>query len=340
MNTEICVVGGGPAGSVIALRLAELGHDVCVFEKAAFPRPHVGESLTPGVLPLLEMIGLRERVEEAGFLRPSRAFVDWGNEIRHDMPSPGPAGFQVDRGRFDKLLLDGAAEAGVRVLQPAAAQKPVHQAPNGWRIKANWNGQATHIDAKFLVQASGRLSLLPGRKRKCGQPTIALYAYWNGEAFEGPETRIEAGRRQWYWGAPLPDGSFNATVFVDPGHCRTHGRRLENVYFTLLDESRLLRSCLHVPIIRQPKACDATCYAAEDVVGEDWIRVGEASFSIDPLSSQGVQEALVTALQGSAVVHTMLARSGDADAAIQFYRQRQAEHVERHAHDEQLICYN
>src|SRR5688572_29358999 len=64
-ETEICVIGGGPAGSTVARELASLGHDVILVERAPFPRRHIGESLSPGILPLLDLIGIRNRIEDA-----------------------------------------------------------------------------------------------------------------------------------------------------------------------------------------------------------------------------------------------------------------------------------
>lgn len=52
-KADICIIGGGPAGSVLAARLAQFGLRVCLVERAEFPRRHLGESLSPGVLPLL-----------------------------------------------------------------------------------------------------------------------------------------------------------------------------------------------------------------------------------------------------------------------------------------------
>jgi 2-polyprenyl-6-methoxyphenol hydroxylase-like FAD-dependent oxidoreductase len=61
LRTEICVVGGGPAGAVAAMRLAQLGHDVVLLEKADFPRRHVGEGLSPGTWPLLRYLDIVDR---------------------------------------------------------------------------------------------------------------------------------------------------------------------------------------------------------------------------------------------------------------------------------------
>ena len=329
-ETTICVLGGGPAGATIARRLAQLGHAVCLVERDAFPRPHVGESLAPGILPLLEALGLRACVEAAGFLRPKRAVVRWAAALDQTREQPGPPGFQVDRGRFDQLLLEAAVAAGVRMVQPALALRPEPDG-QGWRIPLRRGGNAEVLSAHFVVDATGRAAVLGGPKRHCGATTIALYGYWRASGQTGPETRVEAGRDAWFWGAPLPDGSFNATVFVDPQACvGARGLGLEALYRALLAESALLRSCLRGQLCSPVRACDATARHDQDPVRSNVLKVGEAACAIDPLASQGVQAAMASAQQGAAVVHTLLTTPVHARAAVQFYRDRQAETAERH----------
>src|SRR4051812_11997144 len=104
---EVCVIGGGPAGSSIAHKLALLGHEVCLVERSAFPRPHVGESLASGVLPLLDALGLRGHIEAAGFLRPEGTVLRWGEDRGRFVRRTEDLGLLVDRSRFDAMLLDG-----------------------------------------------------------------------------------------------------------------------------------------------------------------------------------------------------------------------------------------
>ncbi|MDQ6700668.1 MAG: FAD-dependent oxidoreductase [Acidobacteriota bacterium] len=214
IDVEVCVIGGGPAGSTCARKLATLGHDVCLIERSRFPRPHVGESLTPGILPLLDALGLRDRIESAPFLRPDRAIVRWSDATDHLKSMPGDPGFQVDRGLFDQLLVEEAREAGVKVLQPATGLRPA-------RLRDRWivpvrgeNGYGPQVRARFVVDASGRRSVQPGVKKRRSAPTLALYGYWRHMSLNGSQTRVEASECEWYWGAPLPDGTFNAAVFL------------------------------------------------------------------------------------------------------------------------------
>jgi len=316
---DVCVVGAGPAGSILALRLAHLGHKVSIIEKCSFPRPHVGESLTGGVLPLLDIVGLRGEFEQSGFLPAPWATVLWAGELRN---RETPGGYQVDRARFDSMLLDAARRAGAAVWQPNRLVDARTQGGK-WELRLD-SGQVLH--ARYLADAGGRTSrLASSRKTALGPRTFAMFAYWkNAHAGDG-ETLVEAGREQWYWGAPLPDRSFVACVFVNPGQART------KQYEALIKASALLGPRLQSAIHGDVRVCDATPYADTTPVTESFIKVGDASLSIDPLSSQGTQTAMGTALHAAAVIHTMFDRPGHAALAMDFYRRRVSDSAHFHA---------
>jgi len=333
LNSAICVIGGGPAGAAVARRLSQLGHSVVVVEKRLFPRAHIGESLSPGVLPLLDTLGIKERIEHQGFLRPERVLLYWPPLRGYKSLGPLP-GFQVDRARFDAIMLEAAGEAGALVLQGAQILKSERNAGGGWDLTISWEGKLLSVERCLVIDASGRRSLMGGKKRRYGSRTLALWNYWRGCAIGGDETRVEAGADQWYWGAPLPDGSLNATVFVDYERFQQDLRQLgstEKVYAHLLAQSELLAACRQGHPTGPAMVCDATSYTDDDPVATDLIKIGEALFSVDPLSSQGVQAALGTALHAAAVVNTLLRRPEDQALAERFYVERQRESVAFHS---------
>ena len=137
---------------------------------------------------------------------------------------------------------------------------------------------------------------------------------------------MEAGRSAWYWGAPLPDGEFNATVFVDPGKVRPAD------YLQLLMESRLLGPALkHAEVCTEIRVCDSTSFDDPSPVSATWIKVGDAALAIDPLSSQGVQTAIGTSLHAAAVLNTIIENPEDTGLAIGFYAARLAESASFHS---------
>ena len=330
MDSDIVVLGGGPAGSMLALRLAQMGHAVTLVERAAFPRAQVGESLGPAVTQLFGLVGLREQIDAARFFRPRTAFVRWENEETEVKDFGAAPGYQVDRGRFDQILLGAAADADVRVLQPVTARRPLRRPGGGWVIPLRRDGREFVLTASYCADACGRPSLLGGKRARLSPRAIALYAYWTGTDLGGWETRVEAGEAEWYWGAPLPDGTINAAVFLDPRRCAALSRAsIEDFYLSLITRSALLHVCLNGAIVGRMKACDATSSAADPLVGEDFLRVGDAALTIDPLSSQGVQTAILTALQAAAVINTTLRRPADTAHALEFYRAGQKHRAEQ-----------
>lgn len=140
MRCDVAIVGGGPGGTTLASLLKKYSPslDVCIFEKESFPRDHVGESQLPPTSAVLHEMGAWEKVEAAGFPIKRGASYTWGKTMEPwvfgfipeseigDTSRPGAyegwrkqVAFQVDRSRYDAILLDHAKSLGVRVVQPS-----------------------------------------------------------------------------------------------------------------------------------------------------------------------------------------------------------------------------
>lgn len=324
---SVCVMGGGPAGSTFAARMAQLGHDVALIESLAFPRPRIGESLSPGVLPLLETTGASRSVEMAGFRPARKVMVTWDGpaRIRAD---EGGQGLLVDRGRFDRLLLARAQELGVRILQPARIIERRYR-DGIWTITVETENQIRELRADFLADARGRASSGAWRRQTTGPSTLALYAYWRGARLPD-KPRIEAGSDAWYWGVPLPDGAYNTLAFIDAKqfHACRDGT-LTTRFMRLLDRSGLMTGIRDAELAGPVRAIDATPYVVTEPVTLASIAVGEAALALDPISSSGVQKAIQSALAGAVVANTLLATRSSA-AAMAFYENSLSDASTRH----------
>ena len=325
---DVCVIGAGPAGCTFAARMAQLGHQVHLIERKLFPRRHLGESLSPGVMTLLRAADMHETVEAAGFPRVRGVWVKWadGPRFRED---PRQERLLVDRGEFDLRLLERARALGARVHQPAHVLEQVWDGAK-WRLTLDADGTSRHIAADFVANASGRRGVSPRRQTKTGASTLAVYGYWRCASVRTAPW-IEAGEDAWYWGVPLPDGTYNTLVFVDPDWFRSApGSNLSERFLGLIGRSGLMADCRDAELVAPARAIDATPYLSSDCVAPTRIQLGDAALAIDPISSSGVQKAIQTALSGAIVANTLLGRREMTNAALDFYGAQLSDASERH----------
>ena len=299
---DVQVFGAGPAGLAAALRLHALGYRVAIVERTSFPRFQIGESLTRGVGQLLDRLTATDAVAATPMLQGLATLRLWEGEqeLRSSVDRGG--GAMVSRASFDGALLDLAVSRGI--------QLHVGHHP---------------MAAKVGIDARGRSA--PGRRIATGTPTVAIWLDDPNAVL--PQTRMEALSSGWLWGAPLPGGGSRVLALVDPCYLEVCGgarRAMES----LLAQSRLFtpRATTH-PI----RGCDATATIVSetsDGPGQPMFRAGEAAFTVDPISSSGVECALRSGLQASAAVHTVLT-GGKVSLAHAFLGERMVEVIASHA---------
>jgi len=322
---DICVAGGGPAGITTAVKLHRLGYDVLLITSGNPPNSPEIQSIGPGVLTMVKSAGLNLEMFQTCLtpLHTSRALWTEIEEVE-----PDPAGFLVHRHEFDHALLLNAKQSGLRVMQPASLVSTRYNG-EGWELKLNQGGKYSTIKTNFLVDATGKKSILHAVKKRVMAPTIAITGFWVNTAYPQSFTQLESVSNLWLWGARMRDGLFQATVFIDPS--AIPGRsRLADRYISAIEMTQTFNDCLNGTLTGQLSAMDVTPYYLEKPVGRNFIRVGEASMGLDPLSSQGVEMAMANALQGAVVANTILSHPSRMDLAGEFYQSRQQETMQQH----------
>jgi flavin-dependent dehydrogenase len=215
-ETEIAVIGAGPGGSALAGFLRKRGHQVTVFEKDAFPRFHIGESLLPMSIPALEEIGLDLSREHYALRKPGALFLDDGSPgslrilFAHALPGSFDHAYQVERQHFDHAVAKRAAALGADVR---------------FRTEVDdWQEHADHVEltgsfgtcrAQVMVDASGQQALI-GRRNRAVQQLERFGRCASFSTFgkvESPTAVAGVGQgdiviflcgKGWVWLIPLP----------------------------------------------------------------------------------------------------------------------------------------
>jgi flavin-dependent dehydrogenase len=189
LSCDVFVLGGGPAGSTISALLAERGWDVVIVDKERHPRFHIGESLLPLNMPLLERLGVYDEVKRIGMPKYGAEFnsTEHGPPVTFDFSKAWdktyPSAFEVRRSEYDEILFRNAARKGARAIEECRVMKVEFPAGEEVRIETRMaDGTVSTWRAKFFVDASGRDTFLANRfgikRRNRYHNSAAMYGHF------------------------------------------------------------------------------------------------------------------------------------------------------------------
>ncbi|MFG2566247.1 tryptophan 7-halogenase [Streptomyces sp. NPDC048567] len=336
-ETDVVVVGGGPGGSTVATLVARQGHRVVLLEKERFPRYQIGESLLPSTVQgICRLLGVSEELEQAGFPVKRGGTFRWGANpkpwtfdfgIAPEFADAAAPAYQVERMKFDQILLDNAKRTGVDVREEHTVTDVIEE--NG-RVRGvsctDADGVRREFRGRYVVDASGNLSRIHSRvggKRQYSEffRNLALFGYFTGgKRMPAPSSgnilavAFSAG---WFWYIPLSDEltSVGAVVHREALD-RIQGDREEAlkeliaecpmIADFLADAERVTSGPYGEIRVRKDYS-----YIQEKFSRPGLVLVGDAAGFIDPVFSSGVHLATYGGLLVARSLNTALRTAGE-----------------------------
>ncbi len=285
---DVVIVGGGPAGSSAAISCLQAGLRVAIIEREAFPRHRPGETLHPGIEPLLQKLGVVDEVLSAGFLRHNghwtersseRLFEAFGSDENGEW-----LGFQAERSIFDAILLEQARKLGATIHQPCQAILPLIAQNKVVGIKSN--------DGEFfcdvVIDAAGSSHWLARKLsleiQNFSSQILVRYGYANGQLRE-PSPLMKANQQGWIWFAQVQPDLVQWTNLAFANWEK--------------DEHWMPEELNYLSPAGTTRGADMTWRLVSECAGAGYFLIGDAACVLDPASSHGVLRSIMSGMMAA-----------------------------------------
>jgi ABC-type nitrate/sulfonate/bicarbonate transport system ATPase subunit/flavin-dependent dehydrogenase len=336
-DTDVVVIGGGPAGSILASYLGRAGVDHVLLDRAVHPRRHVGESLVCSTTRVFDEIGFLDTLETGGFVRKHGALFtleDGRREVAlpfRAMPDLGIAQdhtYHVDRARFDELLLAHAAAHGSSIRQAAAVERV--ELGDGRTPEVHVAGSEAPLRARIVADASGRAALLSRqlhtRRNDARLNQVAVHGWFRGvdrgraENADWIHIHVLGSPRAWAWQIPISAEVTSVGVVCEGQAGLGRDDSGERFFARMIGSHRLLAARMaKAQSLHGLEVEGSQSYFGERVAGPGWIALGDAAQFVDPVFSSGVSVAAESARLAARAIGEALAEPARAAECFATY---------------------
>jgi FAD-dependent halogenase len=345
---DVVVVGGGPGGSTMAAFVAMQGHRVLLLESEVFPRYQIGESLLPSTVHgICRLLGVADEINKAGFPLKRGGTFKWGASqepwtfsfsVSPRVASPTSFAFQVERSKFDHILLNNARHVGAEVREGCSVSEVID---DGERVRGvrytDAQGNERAATATFVVDASGNKSRIyqrVGGKREYSEffRSLALFGYFEGgkrmaEPYSGNILCVAFGSG-WFWYIPLSDTLTSVGAVVRREMASKIQGDPEKAINALIAECPMIADYLKDADrvtdgnYGQLRVRKDYSYHHTTFWRPGMLLIGDAACFVDPVFSSGVHLATYSALLAARSINSTLAGIVDEAVAMEEFEAR------------------
>ena len=319
-DRAVAILGGGPAGCATALALHRQGiRDVLVIEAGTHEVRRIGESIPPDTGLMFRTLGIWDDFVAEGHEPCLGSRSAWGeNRLGYNdyLYNPHGQGWHLDRRRFDAFLLSRIEGLGMGVLSGTGFYKAEPMAGGGYRLRlVGDDGAVTALTARFVVDATGARGLFAHQRgagrRRLDQMVVAAGFFHVPDGSRGSHlTLLEAVEYGWWYAARLPGGEHVAALATDAALLKEGGLDQPLAWMERLATTRHVAGDVAGAVLMPDtlRVWPTPSFLLDCPAGADWLAVGDAASTYDPLSSQGIHKAFVDAIAAAPVIAGLLER--------------------------------
>jgi flavin-dependent dehydrogenase len=314
IETDVLVIGAGPAGAVAAASLQRDGLRTLVVEKQRFPRFVIGESLLPHTMDLLNAVGLLEPVAARGFIHKTGAVFKRGAEVcDFDFANQSGDGwkytYQVPRAEFDQTIADAVAARGVEMLYGTGVTAVNFVNAHAEVTLEQPDGQRREVAARFVLDCSGYGRVLP-RLLDLEAPSKypvreSLFTHITGD--KRPSGRDEGKiwvcihpGGAWIWIIPFSNGKTSVGVVASPDFFAQYSGEPEaQLRAIVVSEPNAAERLANLQVVFPPHRIKGFACSVKKVFGPQFALAGNATEFLDPVFSSGVTLAMESGLRAA-----------------------------------------
>jgi len=312
-NYNVAIIGAGPAGCSCAIAILNAGiANVTLVDTSKTGKFHIGESIPPEMNPILRQLGIAEAFQAQNHEPCFGSCSYWGSEKRgynDSILSPFGHGWHLDRAKFNQFLVNEAVERGAKVLSGHSYQSSA-KAENGYQLSLkNEVGDNSSIEADFVVDASGVRSVFAtdqGSKKQHETPLVCLALRFKNKGLREVSklTHLESVENGWWYAARIPNEQLLVTLYTNAETVKKLGLNDLKSWIQLLQQSQNTHQWIAQmePIDQKLLGFPAQSFCLDQIVGENWMAIGDAASAYDPITSQGIIKSITQGIRAAEII--------------------------------------